>query len=71
MIVAITIILIVAMLCGTVLTYGYWSMIYDGKINEYTLRNVRDNTEEIKADIEMLKKLHEQYVERCQKDNQC
>lgn len=69
MIVAITIILIVAMICGTALIFGYWSLIHT-EVNEYTLRDVRElekeiqrDADQIKVDINYLRQLNEQYIE--------
>lgn len=68
MIVAITIILIVAMICGTALIFGYWSLIHT-EVNEYTLRDVRElekeiqrDADQIKVDIDYLRQLNEQYI---------
>lgn len=69
MIVAITIILIVAMICGTILTFVYWTIIHE-EVNEYTLRDVKElekeiqkDTSQIKVDIKKLQELHKEYME--------
>lgn len=57
MIVAITIILIVAMICGSCLLAYYWSLI-SVEVNEYTLRDVQKTVQRIE---ELLRK---QYLEQ-------
>lgn len=54
MIVAITIILIVAMICGTILTFVYWTIIHE-EVNEYTLRDVKELEKEIQKDTSQIK----------------
>lgn len=59
MIVAITIALMVAMICGTFLYWNYMKLIHSS-VNTYTLNDVRYIEDEIRRDIRLIKEQLEQ-----------
>lgn len=60
MIIAVTILLIVAMICGTIIVVYYWKNV-STEVNRYTLNDVRNIEYEIRTDIKDIKnKLKEQ-----------
>lgn len=54
MTVAFTIIMIVALICGTILMVCYWT-IFSKEVNQYTLNDVRNIEYEMRQDIKDIK----------------